>query len=59
MKAVRILRPKESLQIQEIETPKPKGSQVLVKVHSSGVCHSDIHMSLRVGKIIGRSVINP
>jgi D-arabinose 1-dehydrogenase-like Zn-dependent alcohol dehydrogenase len=44
MKAVRILRPKESLQIQEIETPKPRGSQVLVKVHSSGVCHSDVHL---------------
>ena len=24
--------------------PKPKGSQVLVKVQSSGVCHSDIHL---------------
>ena len=44
MKAVRIVRPKEPLQIQEIGTPKPKGSQVLVKVESSGVCHSDIHL---------------
>ena len=44
MKAIRIVRPKEPLQIQEIETPKPKGSQVLVKVESSGVCHSDIHL---------------
>ena len=44
MKAVRIIRPKESLQIQELEIPKARGSQVLVKVHSSGVCHSDIHL---------------
>ena len=44
VKAIRIVRPKEPLQIQEIETPKPKGSQVLVKVESSGVCHSDIHL---------------
>ena len=44
MKAARIVKPKESLEIQELETPKPKGSQVLVKVHSSGVCHSDIHL---------------
>ena len=44
MKAARIVKPKESLEIQELETPKPNGSQVLVKVHSSGVCHSDIHL---------------
>jgi propanol-preferring alcohol dehydrogenase len=34
----------EKLEIQQLETPKPKGSQVLVKVQSSGVCHSDIHL---------------
>lgn len=44
MKAARIVKPKQSLEIQEMETPKPKGSQVLVKVQSSGVCHSDIHL---------------
>jgi alcohol dehydrogenase, propanol-preferring len=44
MKAARIVKPKESLEIQELQTPKPKGSQVIIKVHSSGVCHSDIHL---------------
>jgi propanol-preferring alcohol dehydrogenase len=44
MEAARIINPKESLQIQHMETPKPKGSQVLIKVNSSGVCHSDIHL---------------
>lgn len=44
MKAARIVKPKEALQVQELETPKPRGSQVLVKVLSSGVCHSDIHL---------------
>jgi propanol-preferring alcohol dehydrogenase len=44
LKAARIIRPKVPLQIQQIETPKPKGSQVLIKVNSSGVCHSDIHL---------------
>jgi propanol-preferring alcohol dehydrogenase len=44
MKAARIVKPKESLEVQQLETPKPKGSQVLIKVHSSGVCHSDIHL---------------
>ena len=44
MKAARITKPNESSHIQQLETPKPKGSQVLVKVNSSGVCHSDIHL---------------
>jgi len=26
------------------ETPKPKGSEVLVRVTRSGVCHSDLHI---------------
>src|SRR5215831_19480172 len=44
MRAARIIKPKEALQVQDLETPKPKSSQVLVKVLSSGVCHSDIHL---------------
>lgn len=44
MKAARIVKPKESLQVQDLDIPKAKGSQVIVKVHSSGVCHSDIHL---------------
>jgi succinyl-CoA reductase len=28
MKAARIVKPKESLEVQQLETPKPKGSQV-------------------------------
>lgn len=44
MRSARIVKPKEALEVQEMDTPKPKGSQVLVKVLSSGVCHSDIHL---------------
>jgi len=44
MQAARIIIPKEPLEIKQLETPKPRGSQVLVKVQSSGVCHSDIHL---------------
>ncbi|MDE1818930.1 MAG: alcohol dehydrogenase catalytic domain-containing protein [Thaumarchaeota archaeon] len=44
MQAARIVRVKESLEIQTLETPKPRGSQVLIKVQSAGVCHSDIHL---------------
>jgi NADPH:quinone reductase-like Zn-dependent oxidoreductase len=31
MKASRIIKPKESLQVQQIKTPVPSGSQVLIK----------------------------
>jgi alcohol dehydrogenase, propanol-preferring len=44
MKSAKIIKINQPLQIQENKTPKPKGSQVLVKVQSSGVCHSDIHL---------------
>ncbi len=44
MKSARIIKPHEPLKLQQLEIPKPSGVQVLVKVHSSGVCHSDIHL---------------
>ena len=44
MKSARIVKPNKPLEVQELETPKPRGSQVLIKVESSGVCHSDIHL---------------
>jgi propanol-preferring alcohol dehydrogenase len=44
MKAARIVNVNEPLQVQELQTPKPKDSQILVKVQSSGVCHSDVHV---------------
>src|SRR5918996_1818888 len=44
MKSAKIIEINQPLQIYESKTPKPRGSQVLVKVQSSGVCHSDIHL---------------
>ena len=44
MKAAQIVEPNKSLKISEIETPKPTGMQVLVKVKAVGVCHSDLHL---------------
>ena len=43
MKAARIVKPNEPL-VQDLDIPRAKGSQVVVKVRSSGVCHSDIHL---------------
>ncbi|MBT8173195.1 MAG: alcohol dehydrogenase, partial [Nitrosopumilus sp.] len=44
MKSARIIGPNEPLAVSESETPKPQGSQVLLKVKSVGVCHSDLHL---------------
>lgn len=44
MKAARIVKLNEPLQVQELRTPTPKGIQILVKVQSVGVCHSDVHV---------------
>jgi alcohol dehydrogenase, propanol-preferring len=44
VQAARIVKVNEPLQVKQLETSRPKGSQVLIKVQSSGVCHSDIHL---------------
>ena len=44
MKSARITAPNEPLTVLEFETPKPQGNQVLIKVNSVGVCHSDLHL---------------
>jgi len=43
MKAVRLNRLGEDLVINELDIPKPKGREVLIKVKAAGVCHSDVH----------------
>ncbi len=44
MKSARITGPNEPLKVSESTTPKPSGTQVLVKVKAVGVCHSDLHL---------------
>ena len=44
MKSARITAPNAPLAISESNTPKPEGDQVLLKVNSVGVCHSDLHL---------------
>ena len=44
MRAARIIKTKEPLRIDDLRTPKPKNEQVLVRVESAGVCHSDLHL---------------
>jgi D-arabinose 1-dehydrogenase-like Zn-dependent alcohol dehydrogenase len=35
----------QPLQLREQPTPKPTGTEVLLKVLAAGVCHSDLHLS--------------
>ena len=44
MKAARITSPQQPLELMEVETPKPKDAEVVVKVKATGVCHSDLHL---------------
>lgn len=44
MKAARITGPNEPLRVDDIPNPKPTANQVVVKVKSEGVCHSDLHL---------------
>lgn len=44
MNSVRITGPNQPLVATSTDTPVPSGEQVLVKVDSVGVCHSDLHL---------------
>ncbi|HEU4443335.1 MAG TPA: alcohol dehydrogenase [Nitrososphaeraceae archaeon] len=44
MKSARIIRTNEPLLVEEVAVPRPKYDQVLIRVHSAGVCHSDLHL---------------
>lgn len=44
MRVARIIKTKEPLKMDDIAVPKPTGEQVLVKVESAGICHSDLHL---------------
>lgn len=36
--------PKSPLELQEVEAPEPKGSEVLLSVEACGVCRTDLHI---------------
>ena len=44
MRSARIVKTKEPLSLEDLGTPKPQNEQVLVRVESAGVCHSDLHL---------------
>jgi 2-desacetyl-2-hydroxyethyl bacteriochlorophyllide A dehydrogenase len=48
MKAIRLVEIGKPLQEQEVPVPEVKNTEVLVRVRSAGICHSDAHY--RAGK---------
>ena len=44
MKAYQVVESGMPLQLNEFETPEPKGTEVLMKTIACGVCHSDVHI---------------
>ena len=44
MKAARIIEANKPLEVSELELSEPSENQVIVKVKSVGVCHSDLHL---------------
>ncbi len=44
MKAYQIVENGKPLKEKNLETPKPKGKEVLIKTIACGVCHSDVHI---------------
>ncbi|MEM0439235.1 MAG: NAD(P)-dependent alcohol dehydrogenase [Sulfolobales archaeon] len=44
MKAAVLKKPQDRFYIEDIETPKPTGHEILVRVRAAGMCHSDIHI---------------
>lgn len=44
VKAARIVEPKKPLVVSDVDAPAPEGEEVVVRVRSAGVCHSDLHL---------------
>jgi len=52
MKAAVVPAVSSSWQIKDVPQPQPGSSQVLVKMHASGICYTDVHQTL--GHLRGR-----
>ena len=46
MKAAVVPARSSSWQIKDVSQPQPGPGQVLVKMHASGICYTDVHQTL-------------
>ncbi len=51
MKAIRLIKPHQPLEMQEIPIPEPGPRDVLVRVKAAGICHSDAHYRAGVSPV--------
>lgn len=51
MKAVRLVKTGQPLQMQEVSTPRIGDQDVLVRVKAAGICHSDAHYRAGVSPV--------
>lgn len=52
MKAMVLEKQGEPLKLKEVPVPEPNENQVLIKIHTCGVCHTDLH-------IVDKELTNP
>ncbi len=45
LRTARLQSPRKQLKIVEVDDPQPGPGEVVVRVDSSGVCHSDLHIA--------------
>src|SRR5881396_940040 len=45
MKAAVVPAVKAKWEMKEVPTPKPEANQVLIKIHASGLCYTDVHIT--------------
>jgi len=46
MRAARLVKAGEPLQVEELQIPKPAADEVLVKVSACGLCGTDLHLAV-------------
>jgi alcohol dehydrogenase, propanol-preferring len=56
MQAARIVKVNEPLEVIQLETSRSRGSEVLIKVQSSGVCHSNWFTSTMSNSVLIRLI---
>ena len=62
MKAAVVPAVSSSWQINDVPQPQPGPNQVLVKMHASGICYTDVHLTLghfpgRIPRILGHEPV--
>lgn len=46
MKAARLVKPSQELEIDNVKVPEPAGDEVLMEVRACGICGTDLHLAV-------------